>query len=214
MTLRRTLLQFGFLAALTAAPVQSASAAIILFEDFGNTGAGPNWAGDSKFVSVSGSPSTGTPSVDLVGPGYFPQLAYQGNSIDLDGSSGSNNDPSGMIQTVNALALGDYSVSFYLAGNMRNAPSQTTTVSLGTQSFTFTPANTDGYQLFSLLFTNQSGFLSFSDSGPSNQQGNLLDSITVASVPEPSTWAMMVLGFFGVGFLAYRRKREATVRLA
>ena len=27
-----------------------------------------------------------------------------------------------------------------------------------------------------------------------------------AAVPEPSTWAMMILGFFGVGFMAYRRK--------
>ncbi|MEH2527756.1 MULTISPECIES: choice-of-anchor K domain-containing protein [unclassified Bradyrhizobium] len=26
-------------------------------------------------------------------------------------------------------------------------------------------------------------------------------------VPEPSTWAMMILGFGGVGFMAYRRKR-------
>lgn len=29
---------------------------------------------------------------------------------------------------------------------------------------------------------------------------------TVAAVPEPSTWAMMILGFLGVGFMAYRRK--------
>jgi hypothetical protein len=28
----------------------------------------------------------------------------------------------------------------------------------------------------------------------------------VASVPEPSTWAMLLLGFTGVGFMAYRRK--------
>jgi len=34
-----------------------------------------------------------------------------------------------------------------------------------------------------------------------------IDSIRVAAaVPEPSTWAMMVLGFGGVGFIAYRRK--------
>ena len=26
-------------------------------------------------------------------------------------------------------------------------------------------------------------------------------------IPEPSTWAMMILGFAGVGFMAYRRKR-------
>jgi hypothetical protein len=29
-----------------------------------------------------------------------------------------------------------------------------------------------------------------------------------AAVPEPSTWAMMILGFIGVGFLAYRRKHN------
>ena len=27
----------------------------------------------------------------------------------------------------------------------------------------------------------------------------------VSAVPEPSTWAMMILGFVGVGFMAYRR---------
>ena len=34
------------------------------------------------------------------------------------------------------------------------------------------------------------------------------------SVPEPATWAMMMLGFLGVGFLAYRRKNQGRVRLA
>lgn len=31
----------------------------------------------------------------------------------------------------------------------------------------------------------------------------------VAAVPEPSTWAMMILGFAGVGFMAYRRRNQA-----
>lgn len=35
----------------------------------------------------------------------------------------------------------------------------------------------------------------------------------VASVPESSTWAMMILGFLGVGVLAYRRKGQSTIRL-
>ena len=30
-----------------------------------------------------------------------------------------------------------------------------------------------------------------------------------AAVPEPSTWAMMILGFAGIGFMAYRRKTKA-----
>jgi PEP-CTERM motif len=48
-----------------------------------------------------------------------------------------------------------------------------------------------------------------------NGDGKQDVGITLASaVPEPSTWAMMILGFFGVGFLAYRRGSQATVRLA
>jgi PEP-CTERM motif len=37
----------------------------------------------------------------------------------------------------------------------------------------------------------------------------------VAAVPEPSTWAMMILGFCGLGFMAYRRKPNgASFRIA
>ncbi len=35
----------------------------------------------------------------------------------------------------------------------------------------------------------------------------------VGSVPEPSTWAMIMLGFFGIGFVAYRRKGKPALRL-
>jgi hypothetical protein len=35
--------------------------------------------------------------------------------------------------------------------------------------------------------------------------------VVSASVPEPSTWAMMVLGFASVGFLAYRRRSQVAV---
>jgi hypothetical protein len=32
-----------------------------------------------------------------------------------------------------------------------------------------------------------------------------------AAVPEPSTWAMMILGFAGVGYMAYRRRNQPAV---
>lgn len=35
----------------------------------------------------------------------------------------------------------------------------------------------------------------------------------ISGVPEPSTWAMMLLGFAGVGFMAYRRKNQPSFRV-
>jgi len=39
-------------------------------------------------------------------------------------------------------------------------------------------------------------------------------SFGVSAVPEPSTWAMMILGFAGVGFMAYRRKIKMALNAA
>jgi hypothetical protein len=36
----------------------------------------------------------------------------------------------------------------------------------------------------------------------------------VSAVPEPATWAMMILGFAGVGFMAYRRKSKPALMAA
>jgi hypothetical protein len=47
----------------------------------------------------------------------------------------------------------------------------------------------------------------------SGQNALEIDNIS-SSVPEPSTWAMMILGFLGVGFMGYRRKGRPTFRFA
>ena len=36
----------------------------------------------------------------------------------------------------------------------------------------------------------------------------------LTAVPEPSTWAMMILGFAGVGFMAYRRRNQMALSAA
>ncbi len=56
-------------------------------------------------------------------------------------------------------------------------------------------------------------FLEFLGNVPA---GDLYSGVTTvtAAVPEPATWAMMVLGFMGVGFVAYRRKSKPGFRLA
>jgi hypothetical protein len=53
------------------------------------------------------------------------------------------------------------------------------------------------------------------------QQPNVFGNFTidnlsfgVSAVPEPSTWAMMILGFAGIGFIAYRRKNAMALNAA
>jgi hypothetical protein len=41
-----------------------------------------------------------------------------------------------------------------------------------------------------------------------------LDTNNIGAVPEPSTWAMMLLGFAGIGFMAYRRKSKPALMTA
>lgn len=46
----------------------------------------------------------------------------------------------------------------------------------------------------------------------SSYSSNITGVIT--AVPEPATWAMMTLGFLGLGFLAYRRRAGSSLRIA
>jgi hypothetical protein len=44
--------------------------------------------------------------------------------------------------------------------------------------------------------------------------GVSLTGATVSAVPEPSTWAMIILGFAGMGFMAYRRRDRVALNAA
>ncbi|SDJ65344.1 PEP-CTERM protein-sorting domain-containing protein [Bradyrhizobium lablabi] len=65
-------------------------------------------------------------------------------------------------------------------------------------------------------FSQAYQYYAFGASDVAVASGNNDQELTaVAAIPEPSTWAMMILGFFGVGFLAYRRKSTTSgLRLA
>jgi PEP-CTERM motif len=44
---------------------------------------------------------------------------------------------------------------------------------------------------------------------PAGGYGDFDITVTVVAAPEPSTWAMMLLGFAGLGFAGYRQRRTA-----
>jgi hypothetical protein len=198
----------GILAVAIFAGAPGVHASVVLSDNFDVDTPTLDWSGDSVFQSIPQPGNVaGLPSVDLVSASDgFGNLVFQGNSVDLDGTTGSGNSPAGELQSVMSLATGNYTVQFEFAGNERGALPETTVINIGDESFSLTPQNSQGYTLTTLFFTNVSGKLSFTDLGPSDQQGNLIDNVVVTTgVPEPSTWAMMVLGFAGLGYAAFRR---------
>ncbi|MDO9385021.1 MAG: PEPxxWA-CTERM sorting domain-containing protein [Hyphomicrobiaceae bacterium] len=52
----------------------------------------------------------------------------------------------------------------------------------------------------------------FADDGNPGYEGLAFNA--VAAVPEPSTWAMMILGFAGIGFVTYRRRNKMALNAA
>ena len=200
------------LSAAAALIAGQASAAILLSDNFdagSPHGDQLNWTGDATF-SVTTAPG----SVDLIGAGgSFDFLPGHGGYLDLDGSSGSGHAIAGEITSVLNFGPGTYTLTFDLAGNQRGATAQSTTVTLGDFSQTFGPLDSSaGFTTQTLNFTTTTaGHLVFTEHGPSDQQGNLLDNVTLAGgIPEPATWAMMVIGFGGMGgILRYRRRQLA-----
>jgi opacity protein-like surface antigen len=71
-------------------------------------------------------------------------------------------------------------------------------------------SGTNNFQLTTTFQANAA--LTYSETSTPNSAfiaTSRIDPVITADVPEPSTWAMMILGFAGVGFMTYRRIGQA-----
>jgi hypothetical protein len=76
-----------------------------------------------------------------------------------------------------------------------------------------TPGNGDQFSPLTNGYVRFSGAFDTVILGTGDTNALEIDNIS-AAVPEPSTWAMMILGFLSVGFMAYRSKAtKLTFRL-
>jgi hypothetical protein len=70
----------------------------------------------------------------------------------------------------------------------------------------------DGTEIFTVDVSDAvlTPFFDYSGNGLGDAEGTafMAENTTVFSVPEPSTWAMMLLGFAGLGFAGYRKSRR------
>jgi hypothetical protein len=103
--------------------------------------------------------------------------------------------------TNNVSLTHDDGASFYLTNTLGGAPTLPAVYSSAPETTAITGLFTvDGTHNFLLDYVAGNG-------SPSVLQ------LQVAAVPEATTWAMMILGFAGVGFMAYRRKSQPRLRL-
>lgn len=143
---------------------------------------------------------------------------------DLAGQTSNNTEG---FRTILATSVGNtYNVSFWV-GNVVQTPGATFGISTSVGLLindvnVFTALNTSGnntsltWQQFSRDFTatTPSTSITFLNQDPRTDFVSALDTVvvreisTVSGIPEPSTWAMMILGFAGVGFMAYRRRSQ------
>lgn len=148
--------------------------------------------------------SNGT--VDVIGdPSFYDMLPGNGRYVDLDGSSGQ----SGFFSKDFSLTAGlVYTATFDLAGSQRG-DSESVHVQFGDTYADYTLNSGDGFSNYSLSFTptvTDTYFLSFQNVGGDNV-GALLDNTSVSAVPEPETYAMLLIGLLAVSVYSSKRNK-------
>jgi hypothetical protein len=147
-------------------------------------------------------------------------LAYQGDQyLDLVGQGGT-----GSISQILTLDPGQlYTLTFAYSHNLFNPNVLSASASVSIDGLFDTVTHTGGdssnlaWQIFSSTFTatGPSATLTFNNLTGGTNEGIFLDAVSVQAVPEPSTWAMMLLGFAATGFALRRaRKTRAIPQLA
>ena len=143
--------------------------------------------------------------------GSYWQAADGNRSIDLSG-----NDKGSISQLLTGLTVGrEYQVNFSLAGNPDGGGSTKVAVASdgGSQTsvyfFDQTGNTRDSMgwtaQSFRFIATDTTANLTFSAT-LNNPYGPALDNVSIAGVPEPATWGLMILGMGAVGGMMRRRK--------
>ncbi len=163
-------------------------------------------------------------------------ITFDSTNIDINAQvtatlDAGNYDVTGITGTVLSNAVLSSITSLVTASNNPPTPPQTGISVDGLFQFNDVIFTSPGYHFDSngLLFTSN-GFeynlftrdnvnmvLNTTDpnSGGTFQTDIAATTAAISAVPEPSTWAMMILGFAGIGLMAYRRKRNGpALRLA
>jgi hypothetical protein len=132
------------------------------------------------------------------------------------GSFGQVGSTGSLSQSLSTVAGQMYTVSFWL-GNDGGATSSFSAAFGGDTLLSLSDPSSFGYTLYTYDVTASSGSTLLDFTFRQDPAFFHLDDISVrdvSSVPEPATWAMMILGMGAVGFALRRRTPQAAASLA
>jgi PEP-CTERM motif len=169
-----------------------------------NTGVPNNWVSNAAFDNEAAFNHVQSSIVNT------PTFALQIGNFD--------GDPLAQLsQTFNDLAGATYTVMFFYDYRPTDG-NAFLTISAGGQSFTTAGVFTNGFVSSSFTFTgSNTGSDTITISARTNPDDWYVDDVSVngpaavgPGVPEPSTWAMMLLGFAGLGFAFHRSRPKVS----
>jgi hypothetical protein len=180
----------------------------------------------AQTVTINGFTNTLVP-VDCTANAAFVQFSgfnqVQGSTFHTGANSlkiGDDDDQplATLSQSFNDVAGETYNVSYWAAygGGVGGDPNAFLSVSVGADGGDVTDTLGLTYEQFSFSFIG-TGHDTLQIAAQTNPSSWFVDDVSVTgsaagAAPEPATWAMMLVGFSGLGFLGYRRTIK--VRLA
>ncbi len=152
---------------------------------------------------LTGWTNTGNLGYTTVEPTSYGYGAQAGNYYLYEGPVGSDGI---LSQTFSDTAGQTLHVSGWVTGN-GTSPSDVNFNFDGTTYVSINPVPSQGWTEYSFTVT-ATGTDTFSVGFRNDPNFDGLDSFSVSTVPEASTWAMMLAGFAGLGFAAFRTSRK------
>ena len=221
MKLPATIVNIAALATLLSAGAASAATPeLVVNGSFENNSISSSWAAVSSVTgwtsSASGSSAFEIQKGSTQGgsSGFMPSAAAGVQYLEL------NTDRlTSISQTIATTAGSSYLLSFAYSGRPDTAGNASSLMNVYWGSTLLTPSplvgtTTPTWQTFSQTVSalGSSTVLRFESVGPTSASsyGSYLDnvSVSVSAVPEPQTWAMMLLGLGLMGFIARRKRQE------